>query len=364
MGSIRERKRKDGSTAFFAEIVIMRNLKIVHREVRTFDRRQAASAWLKKREAELAKPDAALGAKANKRNPTLADAIDRYVSESLKEIGRTKAQVLRTIKKYEIADMQCADIKSMHILEFARTVGAGVQPQTVNNYLSHLAAVFSIALPAWGYALDCSEMESAFKVARKFGIVGPSQERDRRPTLDELDSLMSHFFDRKRRRPSSIPMHAVAPFALFSTRRLEEITRIAWDDLDEHGKRILIRDMKHPGEKIGNDVWCDLPEPALEIIRAMPRTHKEIFPYNGDSIGTAFARACKILGIEDLHFHDLRHEGISRLFEMGNNIPRVATVSGHRSWASLKRYTHIRATGDKYKDWPWLKKVIDNLTVR
>lgn len=59
-------------------------------------------------------------------------------------------------------------------------------------------------------------------------------------------------------------------------------------------------------------------------------------------------RACKLLDIKDLRFHDMRHEGVSRLFEMGWNIPHVAAVSGHRSWVGLKRYTHIRETGDKY----------------
>ncbi|WP_244133623.1 tyrosine-type recombinase/integrase [Burkholderia gladioli] len=48
-----------------------------------------------------------------------------------------------------------------------------------------------------------------------------------------------------------------------------------------------------------------------------------------------------------MHFHDLRHEGASRLFEMGLNIPHVAAVTGHRSWSSLKRYTHLRHVGDR-----------------
>ena len=85
----------------------------------------------------------------------------------------------------------------------------------------------------------------------------------------------------------------------------------------------------------------------------MPRDGERIFPYSTDAISAAFTRACRFLGIEDLRFHDLRHEGISRLFEMGRTIPQAATVSGHRSWTSLKRYTHIRQTGDKYKDWNW-----------
>ena len=66
------------------------------------------------------------------------------------------------------------------------------------------------------------------------------------------------------------------------------------------------------------------------------------------AISASFTRACALLGIEDLHFRDLHHEGISRLFEMGRTIPQAASVSGHRSWASLQRYSHIRATGDKF----------------
>ena len=112
--------------------------------------------------------------------------------------------------------------------------------------------------------------------------------------------------------------------------------------------------MKNPGEKIGNDVWCDLPPEALQVILSMPNTHEEIFPYCGDTIGTNFTRACQFLEIIDLHLHDLRHDGISRLFETGRNIPQIAAVSGHRSWTSLKRYTHLRQTGDKYAGWKWL----------
>lgn len=149
----------------------------------------------------------------------------------------------------------------------------------------------------------------------------------------------------------------IVAFALFSTRRLEEIMRIIWADPDEAGARILVRDMKNPGEKIGNDVWCDLPEPALRIVRTMPRNAAEIFPYSVDAIGAAFTRAVASLGIDDLHFHDLRHEGVSRLFELGQSIPRVAAVSGHRSWISLKRYTHLRQVGDEYEGWRWLDVV-------
>jgi integrase len=102
----------------------------------------------------------------------------------------------------------------------------------------------------------------------------------------------------------------------------------------------------------------ELPPEALAIIRSMPREAKEIFPYYTDAISAGFTRACKVLGIQDLRFHDLRHGGISRLFEMGRTIPQAAAVSGHRSWTSLKRYTHIRQTGDKYAEWKWLSALV------
>ena len=219
---------------------------------------------------------------------------------------------------------------------------------------SHLSSIFTVARPAWGYPLSRQEFEDAVTVLKKLGLIRKGSERNRRPTLEELDRLMEHFGRVQDHRPSSIPMQKILAFAIFSTRRQEEITLLRWEDLEND--RILVRDMKHPGDKKGNNVYCELTPEALKIIQSMPRDDERIFPYSADAISAAFTRACKFLGIQDLHFHDLRHEGISRLFEIGRTIPQAAAVSGHRSWTSLKRYTHIRQTGDKYADWVWLPR--------
>lgn len=357
MGSIAKRTRKDGTVSYTAQIVRKRNGKRIWSEAETFDRRGAAVAWMHRREAELDQPGALDRAMNPPDDPTLADVIDRYTSESLKAIGRTKAQVLRSIKSYGIAEQRCSQIGSDDIVALARTLAGERAPQTVANYLSHLAAVFAIARPAWKVPLDQQAMRDAMTVAKRLGYTGKSRERDRRPTLDELDKLMAHFWQRSQRAPSAAPMHKIIAYAIFSTRRQEEITRIARADLDREAKRQMVRDMKHPGQKIGNDTSCDLPDPCLAICDAMPDQGDRIFPYSPDAISAAFTRACQLLGIEDLHFHDLRHEGISRLFEMGWTIPRVADVSGHRSWQSLKRYTQIRHRGDKFESWRWLSIV-------
>jgi integrase len=318
-----------------------------------------AKGWLAKREKELAKPGGIEAAKIG--NETLADAIDKYIATSRKEIGRTKAQVLETLKGMNIADKRCSDITSQDCVELAEILSEGRQPQTVNNYLSHLQSVFAVAKPAWNFDLDPQAIGGALKVTRRLGLTSKSKQRDRRPTLDELDKLMTHFGTVEARRTGTTPMQKIILFAIFSTRRQEEITRIAWRDLEPG--RVLVRDMKHPGDKLGNDTWCDIVPEAERIIKSMPKAASEIFPVTTDAISAAFTRACYVTGIntaempddQRLHFHDLRHDGISRLFEMAWNIPHVAAVSGHRSWQSLKRYTHLRHTGDKYASWKWLE---------
>jgi len=353
MGTIIERRRKNGTTGYTAQIEKNKGGVIIWSEAQTFDRRKAAEAWLARREVELAQP----GAMERVDDPPLGDVIDRYIAESKRKIGRTKAQVLRTIKRHPIAELRCSEVGSSDLIAFAQSLP--VAPSTVQNYLSHLGAVFAVAKPAWDYPLDQRAIKDTFVVAKKMGVTGKGRSRERRPTLDELDKLMTHFGQVKAKRPMTAPMQKIIVFALFSTRRQEEITRITWADYDE--TRVLVRDMKHPGDKEGNDTWCELPPEAAAVIDTMPKIERRIFPFSPDAISAAFTRACKVLGIntpdmpdaERLKFHDLRHEGISRLFEMGSTIPQAAGVSGHRSWQSLKRYSHMRQTGDKYENWKW-----------
>ena len=351
MGTILSRKRKDGTIGHTAVIRLKRDGKVYHTESETFDREQAAKAWLKKRETELAVP----GALDKPTDPTLADVIDKYNLDKLREHGKTKTQVLRTIKNSDLGEMRCSEITSPDLVTYAKSIKA--QPQTVGNYISHLASVFSVARPAWGYPLDKQAIDDARVVLVQLGLISKSKQRTRRPTLEELDKLMKHYTVAEIKRQNAIPMTRLIPFAIFSTRRQEEITRMVGKDLDKENLEIIVRDMKNPGEKIGNDVTTTLTPEALQLIELQPDTQGVIWPYNAESVSASFTRACLFLGIDDLHFHDLRHDGISRLFEMGWSIPRVACVSGHRSWKSLQRYTHLRQAGDKYKDWSWMTTI-------
>ena len=362
MATIRVRKRTNGSSSYTAQIRLIRDGAQVYQESQTFTRKQTAQAWIRKREAELDQPGAI--ERANREGATVKEMIERYVleMEKARALGKTKLATLKAISESYLGQINDQDLNCQILVEYAvwrmGSEGGGVLPQTAGNDLAHLGAVLSIARPAWGYQVDPHAMGDARKVLRKLGYNMRSRERDRRPTLDELDKLLTHFQGILAYRPSSINMLKMTAFALFSTRRQEEITRIKWADLDEAGNRVLVRDMKNPGQKLGNDVWCHLPPEAMAIIQTMPKAVEEIFPYNAESISASWTRACKFLGIEDLHFHDLRHDGVSRLFEMDWDIPRVASVSGHRDWNSMRRYTHLRGRGDVYAGWQWLDVVL------
>ncbi|WP_348945270.1 site-specific integrase [Chitinibacter sp. FCG-7] len=140
-----------------------------------------------------------------------------------------------------------------------------------------------------------------------------------------------------------IPIDDIVRFAIATGMRQGEIVGLRWEDLNETDRTILIRDRKDPQVKLGNNQTVPLLGESFEIIQAQPIIDDRIFPYHGDSVRSRFERLCLLAGIVDLTFHDLRHEGISRLFEQGYQIQEVALVSGHRSWKNLARYTQLRA---------------------
>jgi len=171
-------------------------------------------------------------------------------------------------------------------------------------------------------------------------LIGKARKRARRPTPQELARLRDYFAARDRR--ADIPMVAIMDFAIASARRQVEITRLEWTDNDEIGRTGLVRDAKHPRHKEGNHRRFKYTPEAWAIVEQQPRKSEYIFPFDAQSVGAAFTRACGILGIQDLHFHDLRHEATSRLFERGYQIHEVAQFTLHDSWNELKHYANLK----------------------
>ncbi len=348
MGTITQRTTNSG-VVYTAQIRLKRAGKVVHSESKTFERKSVAQKWMTSREAELQRP----GALNVGPDPTFSSVIRKYVAESTGPVGKTKRRVLEAVADAKVGHLKCSAVTSIELVNWVSTLDCA--PATRLTYVAHLSPVFKVAQAAWGFPLAKQQIEDAKIVLKKLGTTAKSAERSRRPTMDELDRLLEYFKAVEERQPGGVTMCALIVFSIFSGRRQGETCRILWDDLEPG--RILVRQMKDPEKKITNNVYCDLTPEAQQIIDVQPRVSDRIFPYTASSVSTIFSRACTFLEIDDLRFHDLRHEAASRLFEMGWTIPHVAAVTGHVTWQSLQRYSHVRQTGDKYKGWKWLEFV-------
>lgn len=298
-----------------------------------------AQTWADRIERELAERRAAGNSRAD--TMTLAALIDWYTehAEVFAQFGRSKASDLNRLKGYAIASRIASGLRTQdyvrHIEERRRN-GAGAA--TAGNDLVWMRGVIKAARGALGLNASLDAIADASEHLRTTKAIGKSRIRKRRLKPDEEAKLLAYF----NAKGSSVPMADIVLFALATARRQEEITRIRWDDLDDKLGVCALRDVKHPTRKAGNDkVFRILPD-AVAIAQRQPKVGDLIFPHNPKTVGALFTRAVTMLGIDDLHFHDLRHEATSRLFERGYAIHEVAQFTLHESWATLKRYANLR----------------------
>jgi len=314
-----------------------------HKHSKTFGTRAAAKAWADAIERQVDELRASGVMQA--RGLTLGDLIERYIIElySLKPWGRSKAADLARLKK-ELGDIPAGALTSFHITQhFRKRHADGAGAVVISGQLGYLIGVLRVARTLWHLDVPLQAAIDARSALQKIRLVGKSQHRERRVSDAELKKLIAYF----KALPSAVPMADIVRFCLASAMRISEVCRLEWKDFDERAKTVIIRDRKHPQDKLGNDQIVPLlnatGQDAFKIAKRQPRKGPRIFPHSSATVGTYFTRAVAELSLEDLHLHDLRHEAISRLFEAGYRIEQVALVSGHRDWAMLKRYTHVRA---------------------
>lgn len=337
------RRNKDGSESHTFQIRLKRDDGSRYTESQTFKDYKKGERWAASREQAVIESGVL---KRSGDSATIADLIGWYVEKykPLLKWGKNKSSILSRMKESTLGACVAgeADVRAIknHIEERRLTVAA----HTAMQDLTFLRQVF-LAARADDRTVNPYVIDEAKQSCKQMKLVqGGWNRRMRRPKPAELETLDAHFAasERKRKGPRRMPMRALMWFAVWSVRRQEEITKLRWPDLDAAKGTIIVRNLKHPTKK-GWTKTARLTAEALKIIAQQPRREGEdrIFPYNNRSICGAWIAACKKLGIEDLHFHDLRHQGISSLFERGYDIVRVAGFSLHEKWADLQIYTQL-----------------------
>ena len=295
--------------------------------------------------------------------PTLAEAVQRYLAEA-ETTGRSKKMGLRFLSLFAIGRLPLdrltrADYAEHVMLRRRGVPDLGVAPiaaSTALQELQYIRTVLKHAFLVWGLPVGWQELDFAAEGLAKSGTVAKSARRNRLPDSGELQRLTDYFVRRWEdpRHLNSIPMHLIMWLAIYTCRREDELCRMMLADYHAETSSWLIRDVKHPQGSAGNDKWFAVTDAARPVIAALQDSEVRrrmasakgragsLIPLQAKSISANFTRACKVLGIADLRFHDLRHEGATRLAEDGLTIPQIQQITLHDSWGSLQRYVNPR----------------------
>ena len=298
-------------------------------QTRSFDTKSAATSWAREIESEVDR-GTFLDRTESERN-TLGDMIERYLKEVTPmkkgagpEDSRLRAFLRRPISKYKMSALSSA-MFAQYRDERMEAVTAG----TVNKELNHVSHVIETARREWGVVLPSNPIQLVRRPASP-------KSRERRLEGDEYERLLDACADA--RNPYLVP---VVTLAIETAMRQSEIVSLRWKYVDLRKRVAYLPDTKN-----GDSRGVPLSTAAVGVLKALDRSeHSDaVFPgLTAEAIKRAYIRACARANIDGLHFHDLRHEATSRLFERGLDAMTVASITGHKTLQMLKRYTHLKA---------------------
>lgn len=268
---------------------------------------------------------------------TVREGLLRYQSQVsiLKKGYVQESYRVASILKHPIADMVMREVKSPDIASYrdyrlaqpSRTTGKPISAATVRLEMSLLSSMFDIGLIEWG----SNDSNPVSKVRKPKSPPG----RDRRLLPREERLIMRYCSNH----PTG-ELQFIVALALETAMRQGELLKLHWEHIN------LRTGIAHlPETKNGSKRDVPLSLRAREVFAKLGgKTKGRVFSYTSNGLKSAWRIMCQRLKIEDLHFHDLRHEACSRLFELNRlDIMEIASITGHKSLAMLKRYTHLKA---------------------
>jgi integrase len=314
MANIRERKGK-----FQVQIRRIGSASIT----RTFLCKRHAVKWAMKTEIEL---EQGSFNRIDLAGLSVGDLLNRYRQTVVprKRCHQTEDRRLQRLIQDPISNILLSEITSADIAVFRdRRLSDGIR--TCQYDLSILRHMFRIAIEEWSLPIP----ENPATKVRKPKSNPP---RERRLEVHEYELLENGCEDTQ-----SAYLWPIICLAIETAMRRGELLALRWEDidLDEHMAGLRMT-------KNGSPRQVPLTPKAIALLETIPRTSYRVFSASSSALRMAWDRLLKRIGITNLHFHDLRHEAISRFFEMGLSVPEVALISGHKTPSQLFRYTNLR----------------------
>lgn len=290
----------------------------------TFDTKAEAQRWAAEVEGDMSR--ARFVDLREAESTTLKDALTRYQNEVTvgKKGAKQEAVRIEKWKNSAFASKSIAAIRSSDMAAYRdQELKAGKSTATVRLDLAVISHLYTVAGKDWG-------IEGLTNPCRAIRMPKGSKQRERRPTAGELKLIYKFAAE------MNPELAVIIELAVETAMRRSELVSLRKDQI--RGKVAYLEDTKN-----GDRRSVPLSSRALTLIDGIPTPIDggRLFKLKADSVSNYFPIVCEKAGISDLRLHDMRHEATSRLFERGFTLMEVASITGHKTLAMLKRYTHL-----------------------
>ena len=362
------RQRKNGSWEFKISIKGV----LLKPEYHTFDTKEEGESWCSRREAELRQGIAKPRDDERKTFETIKDVIRGYMSKAVMTVDDEK---LLGVIENRVGLVNIALVNYIWIETWIEGMKRhrNMSSSTIRHHVGALRRCFDWAsrrgisglvinpirmLPK-NYS-TYSEHDKRVAVANG-GKVKDNAHRERRLESGEEDSIRTVLAQSTRQYAAAA--ECLFSLALESAMRLREMYTIEMSQLDFPQATIFLEKTKNGDSR---QVPMTTVAAALlsKYINDNGITEGLLFPWwsgksdyrtlhaTTDTISKHFAGVFAAAGCPDFHFHDIRHEATSRLFEKSDLRSEVIQkITGHKTARMLAVYTNLRGADLAKKLW-------------
>ena len=287
-----------------------------------------AEAWARQRELEYDRGEAPQDRSAL-RLLTFGDLLRRYEASVIptKKSSYQEGYMARAVAARSVA-LTRLDKLTPSCLALSRDERLqSVSASSVRREFNLLRHCLEVAIREWNVDLP-------FNPLKGLRLPPEAPSRERRVTPQELQILATAL-----RKSRNRLLVSVINLAIFTGMRRSELLGLTWRNVDlQRGLAFL------PDTKNGHPRHVPLSPAARGVLAGLDQGKPDdlVLPISANAVRLSWERLKRRAEIDNLHFHDLRHEAISRFFEAGLSVPEVSLISGHRDPRMLLRYTHLR----------------------
>lgn len=294
-------------------------------QTKTFESRQEAEAWARSVESKM--DDNTFRDRRMIKEMTLKDALQRYLVEitSQKRGQVQERNRILQLQRHPLAMRSLESLQSKDFAAYREDRLEQVSPSSVRLEMAILSHLYTIAMQEWSLPLT-HELENVRKPPIQTG-------RDRRLLNDEEERLFRAIQNQKVT-GNKLWLAACVSLAIETGMRAGEILRCKWSQVDLQTGCIRLDKTKN-----GTKRTVPLTEEAVRVLTSLPHSGADVIPnfYDTSGLNRAFKRACQAANIEDLKFHDLRHEAATRLAPH-MKVQDLAKVMGWKTLQMAMRY--------------------------